>query len=80
MTTELKCPFSSGSAPIHTQAGGPSNGDWWPNALNLKILHQHDKKSNPMGEAFNYAEAFMVKCKIFEMTNKTMESGKLSGP
>ena len=58
MTTELKCPFSSGSAPVHTQAGGPSNGDWWPNALNLKILHQHDKKSNPMGEAFNYAEAF----------------------
>ncbi|HEU0154136.1 MAG TPA: catalase/peroxidase HPI [Arenimonas sp.] len=58
MTTELKCPFSSGNAPIHTQAGGPSNGDWWPNALNLKILHQHDKKSNPMGEAFNYAEAF----------------------
>ncbi|GAB2499881.1 catalase/peroxidase HPI [Arenimonas alkanexedens] len=58
MTTELKCPFSSGDAPIHTQAGGPSNGDWWPNALNLKILHQHDKKSNPMGEAFNYAEAF----------------------
>ncbi|HEX4854017.1 catalase/peroxidase HPI [Arenimonas sp.] len=58
MTTELKCPFSSGSAPVHTLAGGPSNGDWWPNALNLKILHQHDKKSNPMGEAFNYAEEF----------------------
>jgi len=58
MSTELKCPFSSGNAPIHTQAGAPSNGDWWPNALNLKILHQHDKKSNPMGEAFNYAEEF----------------------
>ena len=32
--------------------------DWWPNALNLDILHQHDKKTNPMGEGFNYAEEF----------------------
>jgi len=57
MNTEAKCPFS-GSAPVHTTAGGPSNGDWWPNALNLKILHQHDHKSSPMGEDFNYAEEF----------------------
>jgi catalase-peroxidase len=35
-----------------------SNRDWWPNQLNLKILHQHDRKSNPMGEAFDYTKAF----------------------
>ncbi|MCM3626823.1 catalase/peroxidase HPI [Paenibacillus glycanilyticus] len=37
---------------------GTSNRDWWPNQLNLGILHQHDRKSNPMGEDFNYAEEF----------------------
>ena len=35
-----------------------SNVDWWPNALNLDILHQHDTKTNPMGEDFDYAEEF----------------------
>ena len=39
-------------------SGGPSNRDWWPNQLNLHILHQHSSKSNPMGEDFNYAEEF----------------------
>jgi len=43
---------------MHTNAGGRSNRDWWPNQLNLKILHQHSPKSNPMGDDFNYAEAF----------------------
>jgi len=38
--------------------GGMSNQEWWPNQLNLRILHQHSKKSNPMGEDFNYAEEF----------------------
>jgi catalase-peroxidase len=38
--------------------GGTSNRDWWPNQLNLKILHQHSQRSNPMGEAFNYAKEF----------------------
>jgi len=38
--------------------GGTSNIDWWPNQLNLRILHQHSKKSNPMDENFNYAEEF----------------------
>jgi len=38
--------------------GGTSNRDWWPNQLNLRILHQHSSKSNPMGEEFNYAEEF----------------------
>jgi len=39
-------------------SGGTSNRDWWPNQLNLKILHQHSPKSNPLGEGFNYAEEF----------------------
>jgi catalase-peroxidase len=38
--------------------GGTSNRDWWPNQLNLKVLHQHSSLSNPMGETFNYAEEF----------------------
>jgi|TARA_B110000444_G_scaffold210260_1_gene205524 catalase-peroxidase len=37
---------------------GTSNREWWPNQLNISILHQHDKKSNPMGESFNYQEEF----------------------
>jgi len=41
-----------------TVRGGTSNRDWWPNQLNLKILHQHSSLSNPMGEGFNYAEEF----------------------
>ena len=42
----------------HTSGGGMSNQDWWPNQLNLDILHQHSSLSNPMGEDFNYAEEF----------------------
>ena len=57
MTIEAKCPFSGG-APKHTVAGAKSNAHWWPNQLQLGILHQHSAKSDPMGEAFNYAEAF----------------------
>ena len=41
-----------------TAGGGRSNVDWWPNQLNLHILHQHSSKSNPMGEDFNYSEEF----------------------
>ena len=52
MSTETKCPF------IHPAGGGPSNRDWWPNQLNLKILHQHSPLSDPMGTGFDYAEAF----------------------
>ena len=44
------------SAPM--AAGAYSNRDWWPNQLNLEILHQNSPKSNPMGEDFNYAEEF----------------------
>jgi catalase-peroxidase len=46
-----KCPFS-GATPA------PTNRDWWPNQLNLGVLHQHSALSNPMGEAFDYAEEF----------------------
>ena len=62
MSNESKCPFNYG-ATDNTSAGqfagrGTSNKEWWPNQLNLKILHQHSAKSNPMGEDFNYADAF----------------------
>ena len=57
MTEESKCPVTGRmSKPI--SGGGTSNRDWWPNLLNLKILHQHSKLSNPMDEAFNYAREF----------------------
>ena len=52
-----KCPFTSGA--LKKSAGrGTSNRDWWPNQLNLNILRQHSALSNPMGEDFDYAEAF----------------------
>lgn len=51
------CPFHGG-ATSNKSSGGKSNRDWWPNQLNLSILHQHDKKSNPMGEEFDYSEEF----------------------
>jgi catalase-peroxidase len=57
MSGDAKCPFTNG-ARKHTVAGAPTNANWWPNQLNLKILHQHSSLSNPMGEAFNYAEEF----------------------
>jgi catalase-peroxidase len=53
MSTEAKCPFSHATA-----AGGTSNKDWWPNQLRLDLLHQHSAKSDPMGQGFDYAEAF----------------------
>ncbi len=57
MTNEAKCPFSGG-ARVHAAAGAPTNAGWWPTQLKLGILHQHSSKSDPMGEAFNYAEEF----------------------
>jgi hypothetical protein len=51
------CPVSSGALK-HTAAGSQKNANWWPEQLNLKILHQHSELSNPMGEAFHYAEEF----------------------
>jgi len=52
-----KCPVLHG-APKHATFGGRSNKDWWPNQLNLKILHQHSALSNPMAPDFDYAAAF----------------------
>src|SRR5262245_66312955 len=52
MSTEAKCPFN------HAAGGGTSNRDWWPNQLNLGILHQNSSMSDPMGRDFNYAKEF----------------------
>jgi catalase-peroxidase len=57
MSNEEKCPFHV-TQGARTTAGVRSNSDWWPNRLNLKILHQHSPKGNPMGSSFNYAEEF----------------------
>ena len=54
---EGKCPVMHG-ARTKLQDEGPGVNDWWPNQLNLGILHQHNPKSNPLGEDFNYAEEF----------------------
>jgi len=54
---EAKCPVAHGSRK-HTVAGAPTNAAWWPNQLNLKILHQHSTLSDPMGKEFNYAKEF----------------------
>ena len=56
-TNAGKCPVMHG-AGSQTTSAVRSNRDWWPNQLNLKILHQHSPKSNPMGADFSYAEAF----------------------
>ncbi|HUS56359.1 MAG TPA: catalase/peroxidase HPI [Thermohalobaculum sp.] len=53
MDGNTSCPMMG-----HTTTGTRSNRDWWPNQLNLKMLHQNSPLSNPMGKAFNYAEAF----------------------
>jgi catalase-peroxidase len=52
-----KCPVMHG-AQTNASAGGRSNSDWWPNQLNLKILHQNSELSDPMGKSFNYADEF----------------------
>ena len=56
MSSENKCPFGHGATS--PAAGGRSNRDWWPNQLNLNILHQHTPESSPMPAGFNYAEEF----------------------
>ena len=73
-----KCPFSGGA--IKKVAGsGTGNRDWWPNQLKLNILRQHSVLSNPMGEDFNYAEAFKaldlnaVKKDIFELMTQSQD-------
>jgi len=57
MNEKSKCPVTGKTGNVNA-GGGTSIKDWWPNQLNLKILHQHSYLSNPMGESFNYAEEF----------------------
>jgi catalase-peroxidase len=52
MSSESKCPVAHGARKFQT------NADWWPNQMNLKVLHQHSPLSDPMGKEFNYAEEF----------------------
>ena len=52
-----KCPVMHGAAT--TGITGTTNSDWWPNQLNLNILHQHDRKSNPLGDDFDYRDEFL---------------------
>ena len=52
MTSQAKCPFH------HAAGGGTTNKDWWPHQLRVDLLNQHSEKSNPLGERFNYTEAF----------------------
>jgi catalase-peroxidase len=52
MSDDAKCPID------HTAGGGTTNRDWWPTQLNLRLLHQHSSKSNPMGETFDYRKEF----------------------
>ncbi len=61
VNTNGKCPVMDHVSPAsgrHTAAGAMSNADWWPNQLNLKILHQNSPAGNPMGEDFNYVQEF----------------------
>lgn len=77
-TSQSKCPFIGGALK-QTAGGGTRNRDWWPNQLRLNILRQHSSLSNPMGESFNYAEAFKsldlnaVKKDIFELMTTSQE-------
>jgi catalase-peroxidase len=78
MSSESKCPFMGGIQKF-TAGHGTSNQDWWPNQLNLRILHQQSPKVNPMGETFNYVEAFKsldyaaLKADIFELMTTSQD-------
>ncbi len=73
-----QCPVT-GRTKKAIAGGGASNKDWWPNQLNLKILHQNSNLSNPMGEEFNYAEAFKtldleaLKKDLYELMNDSQD-------
>ena len=56
-TSDGKCPVMHGSLTSNSSSG-TSNKDWWPNQLNLSILHQHDRKGDPFDESFDYSEEF----------------------
>jgi catalase-peroxidase len=67
-----KCPFHNGDLRNNVGGGGTRNRDWWPNQLKLSILRQHSSLSNPMGEDFNYTEAF--KSLDFEALKKDLHA------
>jgi catalase-peroxidase len=75
MSSGNGCPFT-GAGQTHP---GTSNRDWWPNQLNLSMLHQHPPQANPMGEEFNYAEAFKgldlaaLRADIFELMTTSQD-------
>jgi len=78
MNEKSKCPVTGKTGNI-TPGGGTSNKEWWPNQLNLKILHQHSNLSNPMEESFNYAEEFKkldlkaIKKDLYALMNDSQE-------
>jgi catalase-peroxidase len=78
MKEDSKCPVTGNSGGTVGRRG-MSNRDWWPNQLNLKILHQHSQKSNPMGEDFNYAKEFKkldlksVKKDLYDLMTNSQE-------
>jgi len=78
MSDARKCPVT-GNTDSHAAGRGTSNRDWWPNQVNLDILHQHSSKSNPMGKTFNYAEEFQtldldaLKKDIFELMTTSQD-------
>ena len=59
MSSEAKCPVMHGARP-QSAAGSAANANWWPNQLNLKILHQHSSLSDPMSKNFDYAKEFKI--------------------
>jgi len=79
MSKEMKCPVTGRTANPTVTGGGTTNRDWWPRQLNLNILHQHSSKSNPMGEDFDYAEAFKrldlaaVKQDLYELMTSSQD-------
>ena len=76
------CPFNPSSTPSKLDVVGKSNKEWWPNALNLAILKQQDKKSNPMDEQFSYKSAF-AKLDYFALKkdiNELLRKVKIGGP
>ncbi|NDV24592.1 catalase/peroxidase HPI [Desulfovibrio sp. JC022] len=78
MSDEKKCPVT-GRTASQVAGSGTSNKEWWPNQLNLHILHQHSTKSDPMGKGFNYAEEFKkldlesLKKDIFELMTTSQD-------
>ena len=79
MTNESKCPVMGGSKR-HSVTGTTANQRWWPNQLNLKILHQNSSAADPMDGTFNYADEFSsldlneVKKDIFDLMTDIEEA------